>query len=160
MAGLADIARATFEQAVRIYLEEAYGPEGPPERARRRLRWPPGETMAEVAAGEPFERSPPDAPPEACARIRLRLGNRRYPHMKVGLDRVPGADRWVLVVDCHDAMLLGAAAEAERDLVRDLIRANNDLKARVERRWTEMGLPTFERFVRERLAGRWPAGGE
>ena len=154
MATLNDIDRAAFEEAVRIYLEEAYGDREPPSRVRERLQWPPGKTLAEIAAEETFERTPPDAPPEACIRLRLRLGNPRYPHMKLGLDRVPETGDWVLTVDCHDQMLTHVAQPAERDAVDAIIQANADIKGRIERRWTAAGLPTFERFIRDRLRGK------
>jgi len=154
LANLTDIDRDAFKEAVRIYLDEAYGAGERPARLGDRLQWPPGETLAEIAAGDAFERAPPDVPPEQCSSIRLRLGNPRYPHMKLGLDRVPETGDWVLTVDCHDRMLAEAASEAERDLVRELIRCNTQMKSRIERRWAEAGLPTFEQYVRDRLAAR------
>jgi len=151
---LTDITRADFQEAVRIYLEEAYGQGEPPQRVRDRLGWPEGETLAEVAAGEAFERTPADAPPPECTRLRLRLGNPAFPHMKLGLDRVAETGDWVLTVDCHDARLLEVVGDAEREAVAALIQANADLKSRIERRWTEAGLPTFEQYIRDRLAAR------
>ena len=151
---LAGFSRQMLDEAIRLYLEEAYGDATPPESVRRRLRLPDAETLAELAADDLFERTPADAPPEACSRIRLRLGSRAYPHVKLGLDRLPDTDDWVLVADCHDHMLLAAAHDAERDAVETIVRQNADLKARIERRWTEAGLPTFERYVRRRLAAR------
>jgi len=148
---LTEITRADFEKAVRIYLDEAYGTGEPPERVRERLVWPEGETLAEIAAGEVFERAPAGAPPAQCTHLRLRLGNPRFPHMKLGLDRVAETGDWVLTVDCHDARLLQVAGDAERDAVAALIQANADLKSRIERRWTEAGLPTFEQYIRSRL---------
>ena len=154
MATLNDIGRAAFEEAVRIYLEEAYGPGEPPPRVRQRLEWPEGGTLADIAAGDAFERTPPDAAPADCRGIRLRLGNPRYPHMKLGIDRVPETGDWVLTVDSHDAMLTQAATPAEHEVVDAIIRANADIRTRIERRWTEAGLPTFERYVRDRLPGK------
>jgi len=154
LATLKDISRAAFEEAVRIYLDEVYGPSDPPERVQARLQWPAGETLAEIAAGEVFERAPADVPPEDCRAIRLRLGNPRYPHMKLGLDRVPGTGDWVLTVDCHDRVLVSAASEAEQAVVRELVQCNAAFKGRIERRWAEAGLPTFGRFVRDQLAAR------
>jgi hypothetical protein len=158
LARLTDISRAAFEEAVRIYLEEAYGEGKVSERVRGRLQWPAGDTLADIAAGAVFERVPPDAPPAACRGIRLRLGNPRYPHMKLGIDRVPHTDDWVLTVDCHDRMLAQAANEAEQGLVHEVIRCNAEVKGRIERRWAAAGLPTFEQYVRSRLAARRPGG--
>ncbi|MFO8012951.1 MAG: hypothetical protein R6X20_06540 [Phycisphaerae bacterium] len=154
MPDLNDIDRETVEEAVRIYLEEAYGDREPPPRVRERLAWPEGKTLADLAAGDAFERTPREAPPDACTHLRLRLGNPRYPHMKLGLDRVPETGDWVLTVDSHDEMLTEAAAPVERDAVDAIIRANAHIKTRIERRWTDAGLPTFEQYIRRRLADR------
>ena len=154
MPDLSDIDRETVEEAVRIYLEEAYGDSEPPPRVQERLQWPEGETLADLAAGDAFERTPCEAPPGECTHLRLRLGNPRYPHMKLGLDRVPETGDWVLTVDSHDEMLTEAASPAERDAVDAIIRANADIKGRIERRWTQAGLPTFERYIRDRLPGK------
>ena len=154
MPDLSDIDRATVEEAVRIYLEEAYGGGEPPPRVHERLEWPEGETLADLVAGDAFERTPREAPPEACTHLRLRLGNPRYPHMKLGLDRVPETGDWVLTVDSHDEMLTEAANPTEREAVDAIIRANADIKGRIERRWTQAGLPTFEQYIRDRLPGK------
>lgn len=157
---LKDFSRAVLQQAAAIYLEEAYGGKTPPEAVRARLAWPEGETIEALAAGEAFERVPKDVPVAECERIRLRLGSLAYPHMKLGFDRVPGSDEWVLTVDSHDRMLLAAAGERERPALEALLRQNADVKARIERRWNEAGLPTFERYIRGRLAGRGAASAE
>jgi len=149
---LSDIDRATVEEGVRIYLEEAYGDRAPPPRVQERLQWPEGDTLADLVAGDAFERTPREAPPEACTHLRLRLGNPRYPHMKLGLDRVPETGDWVLTVDAHDEMLTEAANPSEREAVDAIIRANADIKGRIERRWTRAGLPTFEQYIRRHLA--------
>lgn len=154
---LRDFDRALFEQAVRLYLEEAYGDTPIPVAVQARRALPAGETLAEMAAADTFGRTPPDGPPAECTRIRLRLGNRRYPHMKLGVDRVADTPDWVLVADCHDDTLLAVAGGAERAAVETLVRQNADVKTRIERRWTEAGLPTFERYVRSRLPS--PTGG-
>jgi hypothetical protein len=148
-----EITRTVFEQAVRLYLEEAYGDATLPPAVQARLEWPAGDSLATLAEAEVFERTPDDTPPEQCDRIRLRLGNPQYPHMKLGADRVPDTDQWVLAVDCHDRQLLTVVPESERAALEALLRRNNDLKTRIERRWSEAGLPTFERYIRGRLAG-------
>jgi hypothetical protein len=155
------LTRATLEQAVRLYLEEAYGDAPVPAKVQARLQWPPGETLEELAAGDAFERTPADVPPGECERLRLRLGNREYPHMKLGADCVPDTGDWVLTVDCHDRQLMAVVREEERAALEVLLRRNNEIKTRIERRWTEAGLPTFERYIRQRLArGGGAQGGE
>jgi len=152
-------SRQMLDEAIRLYLQEAYGDASPPHSVQKRLQLPDAETLAELAADDRFERTPADAPLADCTRIRLRLGARGYPHMKLGFDRVPHTDDWVLVVDCHDDMLLAVAQDAERDAVEAIVRHNADVKTRIERRWTEAGLPTFEQYVREHLSARADADG-
>jgi hypothetical protein len=148
---LHELTRAMLEQAVRIYLEEAYGDAPPPEAVQARRTWPAGATLADLAMAPPFERMPGDVPLAECERIRLRLGNRDYPHMKLGADHVPDSDDWVLVVDAHDRQLVAVVTEGERAALEALIRRNADRKTRIERRWAEAGLPTFEHYIRSRL---------
>ncbi len=159
MVKMEGFSRQIIDEAIRLYLQEAYGDASPPESVQKRLRLPPGETLAELAVAGIFERTPLGAPPAECARIRLRLGNRGYPHMKLGVDRVPDTDDWVLVADCHDGMLPAAAQAAERGAVEAIVKQNADVKTRIERRWTEAGLPTFEQYVRRRLSARAEADG-
>jgi len=143
-----------LEEAVRLYLAEAYAGSSPPLEVRARLEWPSADSLEALLAAPMFERSPADAPPAECQRIRLRLGNRAYPHMKLGLDRVPETEDWVLVADSHDRQLMAVVQAHERAALETLLQHNADLKMRIERRWTEAGLPTFERFIRGRLSGR------
>jgi peptidyl-tRNA hydrolase len=97
-------------------------------------------------------------PPAEARHILLRLGNRQYPHMKLGVDRVPDTDEWVLLVDTHDRHILSAMMEDEREAVEAIIRRNDEVKQRIEKRWSEAGLPTFENYLRRRLAGRGKSG--
>jgi len=150
---LKGLTRAVLEQAVRLYLEEAYGDAALPAAVQVRLQWPPGDSLETLAGADAFERTPAEGPVAECQRIRLRLGNRSYPHMKLGLDRVPDTSEWVLTVDCHDRQLMEAVQESERAALEALLGYNNEVKTRIERRWTAAGLPTFERYIRERLAG-------
>ncbi|HUW99669.1 MAG: hypothetical protein WBD63_10280 [Phycisphaerae bacterium] len=151
---LDEMTRAMLAEAVRIYLEEAYGEAPAPAEVRKRLEWGEGGSLEALASGEAFERTPTDAPPLECMHIRLRLGNRQYPHMKLSADRVPGSDDWVLTVDCHDRHIVGSAPEEQRAALEAMFRENAALKGRIERRWTQAGLPTFENFIRGRLGER------
>ena len=136
---LEGFSRRMLDEAIRLYLKEAYGDAPPTQSVQKRLALPDGATLAELAAADVFERTPADAPPAACTRIRLRLGTCGYPHMKLGLDRVPGSDDWVLVVDGHDSMLLAVAQDAERDAVQAIVKQNADVKTRIEKRFARQG---------------------
>jgi hypothetical protein len=150
--GLEAFTRAMFGQAVSLYMEEAYAAAPAPPKVQKRLAWPAGDSLRQLAAADVFERMPADVPVEECDRIRLRLGNPQYPHMKLGVDRIPDTGQWVLTVDCHDRQLTAVVQESERAALETLLKANNELKARIERRWNDAGLPTFERYIRDRLA--------
>jgi len=152
------ITRTMLEQAVRVYLDESYGGAPLSPTVRERLNWPAGDSLEAMAGADVFERTPADVPPVECDRIRLRLGNQKYPHMKLGADRIPDSAEWVLTVDSHDRQLLAVVQESERAALDALLRYNADLKTRIERRWSEAGLPTFETYIRRRLAH--PPGAE
>jgi hypothetical protein len=158
--GLEAFTRAMLEEAVRLYMEEAYAGAPAPPKVKARLTWPAGGSLLELAVADAFECMPADVPLQECERIRLRLGNPKYPHMKLGVDRLPDTGKWVLTVDCHDRQLMTVVQESERAALEALLKANNELKSRIERRWTDAGLPTFERYIRDRLAGcpRDPSG--
>ncbi|MGB2798106.1 MAG: hypothetical protein WBD44_12725, partial [Phycisphaerae bacterium] len=159
---LDEITRERLAEAVRLYLEEAYGTSPVPPEVRKRLAWGDGESLADLAAGPGpngagapgFERTPTDAPPRECQHLRLRLGNRAYPHMKLAVDRIPETDDWVLSVDCHDRHILASVPPDQRGALEALFRENAALKTRIERRWTQAGQPTFENYIRGRLSGR------
>ena len=154
VVNLDENSRERLAKAVRIYLEEAYGASPVPPEVRKRLAWGDGESLADLAAGEAFERTPADAPPRKCQHLRLRLGNRAYPHMKLALDRIPETDDWVLAVDCHDRHILASVPPDQHRALEALFRENAALKTRIERRWSQAGLPTFENYVHGRLSGR------
>ena len=151
---LDEITRERLAEAVRVYLEEAYGALPVPPEVRKRLAWGEGESLADLAAGKEFERTPTDAPPRECRHLRLRLGNRAYPHMKLAVDRIPETDDWVLAVDCHDRHILDSVPADQRQTLDTLFRRNAALKRCIERRWTQAGQPTFENYIRGRLSGR------
>jgi hypothetical protein len=155
---LKDLSRTMLETAARLYMTEAYGETVPPTIAAR-LTWPEAETLEGLALNGPFERTPADVPVAECDHIRLRLGNLAYPHMKMGFDRIPDTSEWVLSVDCHDRQLMAVVQESERAALEVLLKHNADVKTRIERRWSEAGLPTFERYIRGRLAAQGGAAG-
>ena len=151
---LDEITRERLAEAVRLYLEEAYGESPVPPEVRKRLAWGDGESLADLAAGKEFERTPTDAPTRECRHLRLRLGNRAYPHMKLAVDRIPETDDWVLAVDCHDRHILASVPPDQHGALEALFRENAALKTRIERRWTQAGLPTFENYIRGRMGKR------
>jgi len=148
---LEEITSELLSTAVAAYLSIAYGDGEPSEAVRLRADLPGGLRGADLLADERFERVPPDVPVDQAERINLRLGNDRYPHMKLGIDRVSNSSRYVLVVDTHDKHFAAMVQDGERSQYRDLLAHNARVQQQIERAWTEAELPTFERYLRSRL---------
>ena len=77
---------------------------------------------------------------QATRRFSLRLGNPRYPFMKVVLQEHLVEGEFFFEIDTHDQMFELEGEEAER--FETLRRYNLDVKERVEAAWTEAALPT------------------
>lgn len=76
----------------------------------------------------------------------LRLGNRRYPFMKLVLQELLVRDRFFFAVDTHDDLELGAGCDDFEAFV-ELKRFNAELKEEIERTWRAEGVPTFAGLV-------------
>ena len=121
---LSEVTNDLLSQAIAIYLEVAYPESAPSEAVRQRAALPDGKDGTELLADERFERVPPDAAPEGAMRFNLRLGNARYPHMKLGIDRVSNSENFVLVVDTHDRHVAAMVQDGEREAYRELLAHN------------------------------------
>ncbi len=121
----------------------------PPPAVRRRLVWPDGISPAELLSRPPFERvgqTSADKPIHG-----LRLGNVRYPHMKMQVQPWEGKDGFLLSVNTHDnAQSLDLKAD-DADAFMALQAENQRLKVAIELAWDEAGLPTFPRYLRNYL---------
>ena len=136
-------------RAVDLYLPRAY-PQGVPPAVNRFV--PPEEfDPAEWLMGCLTERDPPDAPLEGVRSFALRIGNARYPHMKLRLSRPPKDRLFVFLVDCHDAFLAAAAATPDHDELEQLKRHNASIAAAVHAAWDAAGLPTERSYLRKRI---------
>lgn len=150
---LSEVTSELLSRAVAIYLEIAYPGSPPSEAVRERAALPDSKAGAELLSEERFERVPADAAPENAMRFNLRLGNARYPHMKLGIDRVSNSESFVLVVDTHDRHVAAMVQDGEREAYQALLAHNTGVQERIEQAWTEAGLPTFEQYLRGRLSG-------
>jgi len=137
-----------LQQAIGIYLEWAYADREPPEAVRRRLRWPEGVDAATLLMKPPFERvARTDG--EAPSVFALRLGNSRYPHMKLQVQTWPNRAGFLLSVNTHDQVLALDPGAADADAFRSLQAENQRLKEAIESAWDAAGLPTFLRYLRD-----------
>jgi len=137
---LSEFTVENLRKAIAIYLKAAY-PSGviPPHvRARSQIK---GDSIAEVLAQGHFEKVFSSLAPNRIDRYLLRLGNCRYPHMKLGLVRCSDSEDFVFMVDTHHAHIADSPVVEESAEFQQVIALNNSLKEKIEKEWLEEGLP-------------------
>jgi len=140
---------ATLAQAVRMFLEIAY-PQGTPDAAARFI--PPDDVAAESwLMGGLVERTPAGVGIGEVRSFALRLGNARYPHMKLRLSRVPSHEVYVLTVDSHDAILEAPVGSGDHEALEALKRHNAAIASQITTALNAAKLPTEANFLREEI---------
>ncbi len=147
-----------LRQAAELYLTHAYAGRPVPEAVSRRLTWPENLPAEELLAGPPFERAGTDAG-RVAAIYALRLGNGRYPHMKLQIQPWPNDAGFMLSVNTHD-QVSGIELGSEADAFRALQTENQRLKELIEQAWDDAGLPTFLRYLRDYISSRGEGSNE
>jgi len=142
----------TLRRAVDIYLGIAYPTSEPPAAVRRRLEWPAGVDASSLLAGPPFEKV--GKVPSEKPIYALRLGNARYPHMKLQIQPWDAKDGFLLSVNTHDHALAPDPKAPDAEAFMALQAENQRLKVAIEQAWDEAGLPTFPRYLRDYLAAQ------
>ena len=142
-----------LRQAAGLYLDLAYPAGVVPEVVRRRLAWRDDCPAGELLAGPPFERAG-KAPGQATPIYALRLGNHRYPHMKLQIQPWPNDAGFLLSVNTHDQVAGVNLSEVDALAFRELQAENQKLKESIEQAWDEAGLPTFLRYLRQYIESR------
>ena len=142
-----------LRQAAGLYLNLAYPAGAIPEAVRRRLDWRGDCPAGDLLARPPFERAG-KAPGRQTPIYALRLGNYRYPHMKLQIQPWPNEAGFMLSVNTHDQVAGVNLGEGDADAFRDLQAENQRLKETIEQAWEEAGLPTFLRYLRDYIESR------
>jgi hypothetical protein len=142
-----------LRRAVEIYLELAYASGVVPEVVRRRLKWREDCAADKLMSGPPFECAG-KAPGRQTSIYALRLGNARYPHMKLQIQPWPNDAGFMLSVNTHDQVSGVNLNEVDAKVFRDLQAENQHLKEVIEQAWDEAGLPTFLRYLRDYIESR------
>ena len=142
--------RAEVLRAVEIYLSVAY-PDEPPSAVRARLdtlRSVPEEDFYDSAVLEHDERvlHPP--------RYKLRLGNVRYPHMRLTIERSPDGHEHLFRADTHDKHCAPAPKSRDYSPFCKLMEHNQQLAQQIEATWAAAGIPTFHGLLKADLAQR------
>lgn len=145
----ANLRLDTIRRAVAIYLEIAYPCVEPPPAVRRRLDWPSEIAMVQLVSRPPFERvgRTPDNEPI----FGLRLGNARYPHMKLQIQPWDAKDGFLLSINTHDHALALDPQGPDAEAFMALQAENQRLKVEIEQAWDQNDLPTFTRYLRDYL---------
>ena len=131
----------TMERAIRAYLELAWD-----DRAGAKM--PPIDFAAARGPEDVLQGFQEDRRAGRMQRYTLRLGNRRYPFMKLVFQELLIRGRFFFAVDTHDEMdLKDSFPDYEQWL--EVKRFNARLKEDVERTWDERGVPTFATIVAE-----------
>ena len=155
---LRDVSTKMLRDAVAVYVDEAFGGV-PPKRKAPDLS---GIRSIEEALRLLEDESRRLAGAVGARRWVLRLGNSRYPNMKLVLEEYLLAGEFVFSVDTHDdaATLPG---DPDGPAWREIRNWNLALKRRIEARWKKAGLPTYgallETLRRQGPARRGPARG-
>lgn len=124
-----------IRRAVDLYLEEAY--RGAPCPARPAWLDAPDDATAVDVLPHLLDEQDREGTGARC--YALRLGNRRYPFMKLRLQEYLFEGEFFFSVDTHDQMF---ADQADPELAR-LKAFNRELKCQIEAGWEGAGLPTL-----------------
>lgn len=139
----------TMERAIRTYLEHAWG-----DVADSKM--PAIDFGAAQCCEDVLENFIKDEGAGRMRRFTLRLGNAKYPFMKLVFQELLIRGRFFFSVDTHDEMDLKDSFP-DYDKWLELKRANAVLKEGVERAWRAQGVPTFATIV-EQVERDPPAG--
>jgi hypothetical protein len=142
-----------LRRATEIYLGLAYPAGVIPDVVQRRLAWREGCAADELLSMPPFERAG-KAPGRPAPVYALRLGNHRYPHMKLQIQPWPNSAGFMLSVNSHDQVSGPVSAAVDAQAFRDLQAENQRLKEAIEEAWDDAGLPTFLRYLRDYIQSR------
>ncbi len=144
---LTELSPALFRTAYELYVERAW-PEGR-GKPRVQVDLDAMKTSADVLAAFTQETRPNPGGAE-CRHFVLRLGNHRYPHMKIALMEFVEHDEFIWSVDTHDRTPVDPDS-SEWPAWQELRLNNLKLKARIEAAWRKHGVPTA-RVVAQSLA--------
>lgn len=136
-----------LQRAVNIFLEVAYEGTSIPSEVLKRIA-PINEVPLEAPAQRDwFEYSKTDGPNPS---LKLRLGQRHYPHMKILLQPSPELDEYLFFADSHDRHLF-TAVQSEAAALAAVRESNAQISREIEKRWELAGIPTFQSYLRRSM---------
>ena len=138
-------------EAIRIYLEAAYGNQIP----HPILKFiPPAEfSPPKWLMSDFIEHDLEQVPPGSKVRsFALRMGNSIYPHMKLRITIPPNACKYLFQVDSHDQVLTAPSGSADIEALEELKHYNSSLVEQISASMDSAGLPTERGHLREGIA--------
>jgi hypothetical protein len=123
-----------------------------PDAVLRRMVWREGCTVEVLLTGPPFERAGKAG--RSGPIYALRLGNHRYPHMKLQIQPWINDAGFMLSVNTHDQVTGIDLSSVDAQSFRELQAENQRLKEAIEQSWDDAGLPTFLRYLRDYIENR------
>lgn len=156
---LDEITSAMLAQAMTVYLRRAYCDRPPPPAVRDLATVDADAPLTTVLSREGVAKTDARHRPGFVQRYRWRLGNSRYPHMQLGLERCGQADEFVFVVDTHDRNFPLGSPALHDPAFRTLLEHNERLKHTIEADWAAAGIPTLRGHITRHLRDRCALGG-
>jgi hypothetical protein len=151
--GPSTIARVPLDalrRAIDLYLGIAYPSGNFPPAVCKRIDWDAAVGAEELLTHAPFEKV--GKAPDGGPIVALRLGNTRYPHMKLQVQSWNAGQGFLLSVNTHDQLLALDPNAPDASAFRDLQAENQRIKLAIEQAWDEAALPTFLRYLRDYIA--------
>lgn len=145
--GMSGLRLDLLRRAAEVYIRIAYPSGDVPEIVRRRLVWSDGPLAEGILVSPPFERTG-KVPGHQTPIYALRLGNLRYPHMKLQIQTWENDAGFMLSVNTHDQVAGLDVGAADAQAFRELQTENQRLKEAIEQAWEDEGLPTFLSYLR------------
>lgn len=137
-----------LRSAIELYLRFAYVQSAPATVRAKIDALPVDQALFSYPAFE-ADRKEPDPP-----RYSLRLGNARYPHMKLVVERSPDGHGHLFRADTHDRHIRPREGSPEAAQFQILMEFNQQTAEKIEAAWADAGLMTFKAYLRQDLARR------
>ena len=143
---LSELTPELFRTALALYIERAYVGMQPPQKARIDVSTlATADDVLKLFVIEPR----PNPGGDVTHHYVLRLGNSRYPHMKIALMEFLEPGEWIWAVDTHDRCPIEPGTP-EYAKWQELRLHNLRVKAEVEAAWRKNGIETA-RVVQRKL---------
>ncbi len=136
--------------AIDRYLHVAYAGQTP-ENILELL--PPAEFIpAQWLMSDSVERDPAGAPLSAIRSFAVRMGNSKYPNMKLRMSLPPRDRIYLFSVDSHDGFLHASEGTPDYEALEALKAHNSSIASEVTAAWEAAGLMTERSYLRRKIS--------